>query len=78
LSKVQAAPKQGCSYKLKKAKCEYLSRINPHEPKEFWKVVRSLNPKESTLKGGDVIASSDQYKARTIPLRTASTTLYQE
>jgi len=52
--------------KLRKAKCEYLSRLNSHEPKEFWKVVKSLDPKESTLpmlKCGDVIASSDQHKA---------------
>ncbi len=48
--------------KLRNLKREYLSRLNPREPKEFWKLVKSLNSKENllpTLKSGDIIASAD-------------------
>ena len=52
--------------KLRNAKRDYLSKINPREPKEFWKIVKSLDSKENSLpvlKSGDTTASSDLEKA---------------
>ena len=51
---------------LRHAKCEFLGNLHPHNQKEFWKVVKSLNSKQSvipTLRNGDIIAASNLEKA---------------
>ena len=48
------------------AKRRFFSNLNPQNPKEFWKIIRSLSPRESSfppLKSENVIASSALDKA---------------
>lgn len=47
-------------------KRRFFSNLNPQNPKEFWKIIRSLSPRESSfppLKSENVIASSALDKA---------------
>ena len=51
---------------LRHAKHKFFWNLHPHNQKEFWKVVKSLNSKQSiipTLKNGDIIATSNLEKA---------------
>ena len=51
---------------LRHAKCKFFWNLHPHNQKEFWKVVKSLNSKQSiipTLRNGDIIATSNLEKA---------------
>jgi len=52
--------------KLRAAKKEFFSNIHPQNPKEFWKLVKSVKPRNNefpTLKLGPVVASTDVEKA---------------
>ena len=52
--------------KLRHAKRTFFGNLHPHNPKEFWKVVKSLNRKQSIipmLRNGDIIAASNLEKA---------------
>ena len=51
---------------LRKAKCQYFHRIAPGDFKKFWKSVRAINKKHSsipTLKCNDAIYDTDEKKA---------------
>ena len=51
---------------LRKAKCQFFHRIAPGDSKRFWKSIRAINKKHSsipTLKCNDVIYDTDEKKA---------------
>ena len=53
-------------YELRHAKQSFFSNLHPKNPREFWKVVRSLNASDSTvppLSNGHTTASSNSDKA---------------
>ena len=57
--------------KLRHAKQTFFVKINPHRPKEFWKVVKSLNSKTNTLPtlvSGTSAATSNQDKRTSLML----------
>ena len=46
---------------LRLAKRRYFTNLDPHNQREFWKIVKSLTPKESsipTLSSGNIVASN--------------------
>jgi len=51
---------------LRIAKRRYFADLHPHNQREFWKIVKSLTPKENsipTLSSGNVVASTNPEKA---------------
>ena len=51
---------------LRSAKRRFLTNLHPHNQQEFWKVVKSLTPKENsipTLSSGNIVATTNLEKA---------------